>query len=138
MAGFLLTYVNHRRENDGLIFEESLRHTPIPIRHRWAAQIRETVERLHDAGLVWGDAHLGNVLIDKNNDAWLLIGYGGGYTRTPGWGWVGVDKELADTKEGDLQAVERIVECLSSGEEYESLSDWTDSDQDLLDIVGGD
>jgi len=125
-----------------LIFEESLRHTPIPIRQRWAAQIRETVEQLHDAGLVWGDAHLGNVLIDKNDDAWLLIGYGGGYTWpcTPGsrWGWVGVDKELADTKEGDLQAVERIVECLSSGEEYEPLSDWTDSDQDLLDMVGDD
>ncbi|KAK0751549.1 hypothetical protein B0T18DRAFT_402768 [Schizothecium vesticola] len=124
IAGLLLTYVDHRRENDGLVFQESLLHTPIPLRQRWATQIQETVEQLHNAGIVWGDAKLDNVMIDKNNDAWL-IDLGGGYTK----GWV--DKDMAGTKEGDLQGVAKIVECLSN-QEYEPLSD---SDQDSSDIV---
>ncbi|KAK4156996.1 hypothetical protein C8A00DRAFT_12093 [Chaetomidium leptoderma] len=111
VAGLLLTYVDCRRENDGILDGIYLRRTPIPPRERWVSQIKEAVQQLHEGGVIWGDAKADNVLIDKKNDAWL-IDFGGGYTE----GWV--DKEKANTKEGDLQGVERIVEYLYS-EEYE-------------------
>ncbi|AEO67357.1 uncharacterized protein THITE_2129274 [Thermothielavioides terrestris NRRL 8126] len=122
ILGLLLTYINHRRENDGLLFEDCLLHTPIPLRQRWARQIQETVAQLHSAGLVWGDAKAENVIIDKNNDAWL-IDFGGGYTE----GWV--DKDKAGTAEGDLQGVAKIVEHLSN-EEYEPYPDSDDWEED--------
>ena len=125
VAGLLLTYVDARRENDGLLFADRLLYTPIPLRQRWASQIQETVAQLHGAGLLWGDAHDANVVIDKNDDAWL-IGLGGG-RYTEGW----VDKDKAGTKEGDLQGVAKIVGQLRAGGPYEPLPwpDW-DSDQD--------
>ncbi|CAH0051900.1 unnamed protein product [Clonostachys solani] len=72
------------------------------MRPKWAAQIRQSVERLHAAGVVWGYADPGNVLIDRNNDAWI-VGCGNGYTK----GWT--PKGLAGTKEGDWHAVEKIL-----------------------------
>ncbi|KAH6854731.1 hypothetical protein B0I37DRAFT_362903 [Chaetomium sp. MPI-CAGE-AT-0009] len=122
ILGLLLTYINRRRENGGLLFEDRLLHTPIPLRQRWARQIHETVEQLHNAGLVWGDAKAEHVMIDKNNDAWL-IGFGGGYTE----GWV--DQDNAGTIEGDLQGVTRIAEHLSN-EEYEPYPDSDDWEED--------
>ncbi|KAL2194246.1 hypothetical protein P885DRAFT_63283 [Corynascus similis CBS 632.67] len=80
ILGLLLTYIDHRRENGGLLFEDRLLHTPIPLRQRWARQIQETVKQLHSASLLWGDAKAEHVMIDKNNDAWL-IDFGGGYTE---------------------------------------------------------
>lgn len=118
IMGLLLTYIDHRRENDGLLFEDCLLHTPIPLRQRWTRQIQETVEQLHNAGLVWGDAKAEHVMIDKNNDTWL-IDFGGGYTE----GWV--DEDKADTVEGDLQGVAKIVGYLSN-EEYEPYPDSDD------------
>lgn len=123
IMGLLLTYIDHRRENDGLLFEDCLLHTPIPLRQRWARQIQETVEQLHNAGLVWGDAKAEHVMIDKNNDTWL-IDFGGGYTE----GWV--DEDKADTVEGDLQGVAKIVGYLSN-EEYEPYPDSDDWDEDM-------
>ncbi|KAK3988443.1 hypothetical protein QBC44DRAFT_360017 [Cladorrhinum sp. PSN332] len=118
IAGLLLTHIDHGSHNNGPLWEDCLLHIPIALRQRWAKQIRETVEQLHDAGLVWGDAKAENVMIDTNDDAWL-IDLGGGYTK----GWV--DKDKAGTKEGDLQGLAKIVEHLSN-EEYEPYSD-TDS-----------
>ncbi|KAK3293093.1 uncharacterized protein B0H64DRAFT_205957 [Chaetomium fimeti] len=114
IAGLLFTYIKHRNENDGLLFENHLLYTPIPLRQRWASQIQDTVAQLHNAGLVWGDARADHVMIDKNNDAWL-ISLGGGYTE----GWV--DKDKAGTKDGDLQGVARIVKHLNN-EPYEPYS----------------
>lgn len=114
VAGLLLTYVDCRRENDGILDGIYLLRTSIPLRERWVSQIKEAVHQLHEGGVVWGDAKADNVLIDKKNDAWL-IDFGGGYTE----GWV--DKEKTGTKEGDLQGVERIVEYLFS-EGYEPAS----------------
>ncbi|KAK4178047.1 hypothetical protein QBC36DRAFT_325681 [Triangularia setosa] len=118
IAGLLLTHIDHGRQNSGPLFEDHLLHVPIALRQRWVNQIRETVEQLHDAGLVWGDAKAENIMIDTNDDAWL-IDLGGGYTE----GWVGKDK--AGTKEGDLQGMAKIIEHLSN-EEYEPYSE-TDS-----------
>ncbi|KAK4243135.1 hypothetical protein C7999DRAFT_44982 [Corynascus novoguineensis] len=123
ILGLLLTYIDRRRENGGLLFEDRLLHTPIPLRQRWARQIQETAEQLHNAGLVWGDAKVENVMIDKNNDAWL-IDFGGGYTE----GWVDEDKTGAI--EGDSQGLAKIVDHLSN-EEYEPYPDSDDWEEDV-------
>ena len=72
---------------------------------KWAAQLEQTVRQLHEIGIVWGDAKPNNILIDKRDDAWLLD-FGGGWTE----GWV--DRHLANTTKGDLQAVERMRKML--------------------------
>lgn len=77
-------------------------------REKWAGQIRETVDRLHEFGVVWGDGKAGNVFIDDQDNAWL-IDFGGGWTE----GWV--DEEVADTVEGDEQAVNSIGKFLDVG-----------------------
>ncbi|KAK4452212.1 hypothetical protein QBC34DRAFT_321442, partial [Podospora aff. communis PSN243] len=74
-------------------------------REKWATQIRETVDHLHGIGLVWGDGNPSNVIIDSNDDAWL-IDLAGGWTG----GWV--DEEIAGTREGDEQAVGNIFKYL--------------------------
>ncbi|KAI0423709.1 hypothetical protein F5Y09DRAFT_194149 [Xylaria sp. FL1042] len=74
-------------------------------RQKWAAQISDTVHQLHDIKVIWCDGKPHNIIIDEQDDAWL-IDFGGG--RTEGW----VPKELADTVEGDLHALEKIIEFL--------------------------
>ncbi|KAH8805502.1 hypothetical protein F5884DRAFT_860107 [Xylogone sp. PMI_703] len=78
---------------------------PHALRSKWASQIKETVEMLHEIGVVWGDGKADNVLIDVNDDAWL-IDFGGGWTDE----WV--DEKLAETIEGDKQAVQKIARLL--------------------------
>ncbi|KAK2924448.1 hypothetical protein FoTM2_014725 [Fusarium oxysporum f. sp. vasinfectum] len=56
----------------------------------------EDIHWLHEEGIVWGDAKPDNVLIDKDENAWI-IDFGGSYT--PGW----VDEDKAETFEGDYQ-----------------------------------
>jgi tRNA A-37 threonylcarbamoyl transferase component Bud32 len=72
-------------------------------RARWAAQIEKTVQQLHDIDVVWGDAKTANILIDTHSNAWITD-FGGGITI----GWT--DLELEETKEGDLEALEKILE----------------------------
>ena len=65
--------------------DEDMDHVEVSSerRKKWGAQIRETVDSLHDIGVIWGDGKPDNVLIhDKTDDAWV-INFGGGYTR--GW-----------------------------------------------------
>ncbi|CAJ0546764.1 Ff.00g013910.m01.CDS01 [Fusarium sp. VM40] len=75
-------------------------------RQKWTSQIRETIESLHKHGLVWGDGKSSNIIIDEQDDAWL-IDFGGGSTQ----GWA--DEELAETKEGDEQALTKIAQLLN-------------------------
>ncbi|KAJ4395803.1 hypothetical protein N0V93_000017 [Gnomoniopsis smithogilvyi] len=79
--------------------------TPRELREKWAEQIRETVRSLHSIGVIWGDAKPSNVIIDLENDAWL-IDFGGGWTD----GWV--DENLQETIEGDEQGVARLLRLL--------------------------
>ncbi|KAH7172981.1 hypothetical protein DER46DRAFT_499272 [Fusarium sp. MPI-SDFR-AT-0072] len=84
-------------------------------KHKWASQVRQTIETLHRHELIWGDGKPSNIIIDEQDNAWP-IDFGGGYTR----GWI--DEDLAETKEGDEQALEKIVELLSGGENMPSSS----------------
>ncbi|POR33089.1 Serine/threonine-protein kinase PKH1 [Tolypocladium paradoxum] len=98
--GLLLTYIDCRRVT--LAGAAPKPDTPTCQREKWAAQIQDTVYQLHSAGIVWGDAKPDNVLIDRNQDAWV-VDFGGGYTD----GWV--PKELTGTVEGDLVALRKMM-----------------------------
>lgn len=82
---------------------------PIPQiqRDTWARQISDDLNRLHDLGLVWGDAKAANIIFDKNCDPWI-IDFGGGYTD----GWV--DEGLVDSISGDLQGLGKIIDIMQS------------------------
>jgi serine/threonine protein kinase len=83
--------------------------TPASLKEPWAAQLTRTLKTLHGAGVIWGDVKAANVLIDKDNTAWI-IDFGGGYTE----GWVNRDK--AGTVKGDLQGLANIMDFISDGE----------------------
>ena len=68
--------------------------TPFDLRKRWDMQVIRTLDCLYEADIIWGDVKRANVLIDVNENAWL-IDFGGGYTR----GWV--EKSHMETIEGD-------------------------------------
>jgi tRNA A-37 threonylcarbamoyl transferase component Bud32 len=116
----LLGYVKHAEHGHviGLLREwipfcalggrlRDMRVSTIPQerREKWAAQIRDTVDQLHDIEIIWGNGKPSNVIVDNSDDIWL-VDFGGGWTQ----GWV--DEELADTVEGDEQAVRCIVKFL--------------------------
>lgn len=102
--GLLLSFIDHE---EGMKLQSALYdNPPRRLRERWAKQVSHTVEELHKAGAVWGDAKADNVLIDKNGDA-CVIDFEGGYTE----GWV--DKDMAGTKEGDLQGLRKILDSIS-------------------------
>ncbi|PKK55005.1 hypothetical protein CI102_321 [Trichoderma harzianum] len=109
--GLLLTYIDCGHVT---LFCAVKPETPEHLRNRWATQVGDTLTRLHDAGIIWGDAKPANVLVDEHDDAWI-IDFGGGYTE----GWV--ERGLAGTKEGDLQALGRIIEFIHTTEEPTSI-----------------
>jgi hypothetical protein len=100
--GLLLTYIHCKFMT--LSYAVKLETSP-SLQQKWATQLRDIIDQLHDAGIVWGDAKPDNVLIDTNQDAWV-VDFGGGYTE----GWV--PKKLAGTMEGDQHALEKMVEFI--------------------------
>ncbi|KAI8675599.1 Protein kinase domain-containing protein [Fusarium keratoplasticum] len=104
ILGLLLTYIDCKNLTLSCAVKPE---TPTALREKWAAQLRDIITQLHNAGLVWGDAKPDNVLIDSNKDAWI-VDFGGGYTE----GWV--PKTLAGTVEGDTVAFEKMVEFIST------------------------
>ncbi|KAF5718819.1 hypothetical protein FMUND_4986 [Fusarium mundagurra] len=104
ILGFLRQWVPGRRLSDAIAAAAAEK------RQKWACQIRQSIELLHQNGLVWGDGKPSNIIVDDKDDAWL-VDFGGGYTS----GWV--DEELSDTKEGDEQALKKIIELLSGSED---------------------
>ncbi|KAK2012403.1 hypothetical protein LZ32DRAFT_691934 [Colletotrichum eremochloae] len=75
------------------------------LRKRWKTQISTSLEKLHHKGIIWGDVKAENVLIDSDENAWI-IDFGGSYTH----GWV--DKEKAGTLAGDAQGLAKILDIL--------------------------
>ncbi|KAJ5934622.1 hypothetical protein N7466_004169 [Penicillium verhagenii] len=103
IVGLLLSYIESKDNKTLLCMGKDPQH--VSMGQKWLSQITQSIEGLHVCGAVWGDAKPDNVLIDTQFDAYL-IDFGGGYTK----GWV--DKELANTAEGDLQGLQRISEFL--------------------------
>ncbi|RSL94799.1 hypothetical protein CDV31_014163 [Fusarium ambrosium] len=89
----------------GTLSEIRLRTVPEKLRQKWLLQISETMGFLHSFGLFWGDGKAANVVIDPNNDAWL-IDLAGGWTN----GWV--HKNHTGTMEGENQALRRMTAYL--------------------------
>jgi len=113
ILGLLLTYV----DCEGLDMACAVApDTPRSLRERWGRQVTYALKSLHQAGIVWGDAKPHNILINRNQDAWI-VDFGGDHSR----GWV--DKEKAGTIEGDLQGLTKILEYLSIDTQvYETFS----------------
>ncbi|KAF4554177.1 Transcriptional regulator PHO23-like protein 2 [Elsinoe fawcettii] len=80
-------------------------------REKWAREVSRTVDVLHKAGIVWGDAKADNFMVDGENKLWI-IDFGGSYTE----GWV--DEEKKETLEGDRQGTEKVVRAVSDPEEF--------------------
>ena len=88
---------------------------PAPsLRRKWAAQIEQTVKELHRHGVVWGDAKPDNVIIDMDDNAWVLDFGGGGTT-----GWMPEEPSMFQTNEGDLYAVAKMKNGLWRMEDVE-------------------
>lgn len=71
------------------------------LRQKWVDQVSHTLERFHEHNIIWGEAKAANVLLDYNDDAYL-VDFGGAYTK----GWV--EKEKSNSIEGDLQGFGNI------------------------------
>ncbi|KAK7414108.1 hypothetical protein QQX98_007051 [Neonectria punicea] len=97
--GLLLTYIDCGRVTLSCAMNMD---TTAPLREKWVLQLRHIISQLHVAGIAWGDAKPDNVLIDGNEDVWV-VDFGGGYTE----GWM--PKEQAGTVAGDLHALEKMV-----------------------------
>ncbi|KAK4634604.1 Chromatin modification-related protein [Fulvia fulva] len=82
---------------------------PEEKRSKWAEESARMVDLLHQHGIIWGDAKGDNLMVDANDDLWI-IDFGGSYTE----GWV--DPELNETEEGDEMGVRRIVNGLTDPE----------------------
>lgn len=101
IVGFLREWIPSKHNLGGT--RSQALASPRHIRQRWAGQTKRTVKALHAIGVVWGDAKPDNIVIDLNEDAWV-IDLGGGWSN----GWV--DASLQGTIEGDEQGVSRIIE----------------------------
>lgn len=102
ILGILLSYIDCAdRPLSARVHPDTPNDPPLATRRRWMEQLESTLGELHDRGIVWGDAKAENVLIDQNDDAYITD-FGGGYTN----GWV--DKDLAETLDGDLMGMAKI------------------------------
>ncbi|KAF4946523.1 hypothetical protein FGADI_11161 [Fusarium gaditjirri] len=101
LLGMLFAWIH----NKGVLSKARATASPSELRKRWASQIQRSVNSLHENGIIWGDAKAENVLVDQNDDAWI-IDFGGGYTV----GWV--DQDKAASLEGDRQGLLKILDIL--------------------------
>ena len=72
----------------------------------WKSQISRAVHLLHQNNIIWGDVAPDNILICENESKAVLIDSGGGFKLR----WV--DYNLFGSKEGDLDALKRIIDYI--------------------------
>ncbi|OAA70251.1 Serine/threonine-protein kinase-like domain protein [Cordyceps fumosorosea ARSEF 2679] len=82
-------------------------------RQEWVAEVTQIISSLHKNGIVWGDAKPDNILIDQNQNAWIIY-FGGGYSEA----WV--PKDLAGTMNGDLVALAKVVDYINGDLPFQS------------------
>lgn len=100
--GLLLTYIDCRATTLTLAIRSEV---PAVVRCKWKDQISLAIDVLHEAGVVWGDVKAENVLVDVQNDAWV-VDFGGGYPER----WV--ENDSAGTLAGDVEGMANIVKYL--------------------------
>lgn len=100
VIGFLMDYIDSRS-----LASIAIEQVALEQRKRWFEEIEGSLERLHGVGVIWGDAKPDNVLIDRDENIWL-IDFGGGWST----GWV--DSHLHDSIEGDKQGSRRMKKYL--------------------------
>lgn len=103
-GGVLLGMLFHWIDKKEVLSSRLANQSPPDLRRRWAAQIVGSIETFHEHYVTWGDAKASNVLIDKNDDAWV-IGLGGSYTP-------GVDAEMEAMMSEDDQGLVEMLEML--------------------------
>lgn len=72
----------------------------VPLREKWVAQVEHTVKELHRHGVVWVDAKPGNVVVDMDDNAWVIDFRGGG---TAGW----TLNDLLETRRGTCMPLQK-------------------------------
>jgi serine/threonine protein kinase len=75
----------------------------LELHKRWEEQLVGTVQEPHHHGIVWGDVHPMNILIDEAMNAWAIDFGGMNNVRF-------VDDEKRETVEGDWQGINRIFQ----------------------------
>ncbi|GAP90045.1 putative protein kinase-like [Rosellinia necatrix] len=111
IIAMLLSYIPHKHSNLRWILQYvkdgSLPKTEASaaMRTKWGEQIKNSVMRLHEIGVLWRDVKTDNVLIDDEGDA-IVLDFGGG--NTVGW----VDEDKYGTLEGDIQGLDKILAAL--------------------------
>ncbi|KAK4542450.1 hypothetical protein LTR36_006702 [Oleoguttula mirabilis] len=100
VLGLLVQWIDATKLADTSIEQRSMY---IP---KWRAQVRATLEVLHEHGVIWGDANAWNILIDRRGDAWV-IDFDGGCRP---------DEELVPNEANaaiELRAVDRLFEAIA-------------------------
>ena len=110
LVGVLLTFIETDDPRMGTLLDrvDGGSYSSPATLSRWARELDEIVARLHDAGIIWGDAKPENIVVDRDDNIWVTD-FGGSYTE----GWV--DGKVAGTMEGDRQGVANIKAFLQQG-----------------------
>ncbi|KAL4958082.1 hypothetical protein BDW69DRAFT_126932 [Aspergillus filifer] len=103
IPGIVTKWIDH----EASLYHTSVKNVSETTRRNWLGQIQGTLDLMHLKGLVWGSAKAENVLIDNDQNAWV-IDFGGEYTE----GWV--EKNVMESVEGDTQGLLKIQDFLSS------------------------
>lgn len=73
---------------------------------KWRRPVFDAFMDLHTHGIVWGDVHQGNIVIDTQMNVWV-VEFGGGRVEPF------VNRRIYDTTDGDSHGIEKAFEHLS-------------------------
>ena len=102
LMGFLLEYIEGRTL---MLWRDD---ASASNKIKWICQVRATLQRLHQSGIIWGDVKPDNVIINTEGDA-VVVDFGGGYT--PRY----IEPELQQTMEGDMIGLDHMAEEMGLG-----------------------